>query len=139
MEMERYQLVEKGIFVQLHKGKGNKGECNNYRRISLLSVPSKIYERIVTERLMQLTEKKVIDEQGGFKRGKSCVDQIFAIKMLAEEYLGKDKKLYAAFIDLEKACDRMDREALWNVLNRYGVGGQLMEGIKFLIGGQMHV
>ncbi len=37
-------------------------------------------------------------------------------KMLVEEYLGKDKKLYAAFMDLKKAYDRVDREALWSVL-----------------------
>ena len=50
--------------------------------------------------------------------------------MLVAEYLGKGKKLYAACMDLEKAYDRVNREALWNVLNIYGVGGQLMEGIK---------
>ena len=32
-----------------------------------------------------------------------CVDQIFAIKMMVEEYLMKGEKLYAAFIDLDKA------------------------------------
>ncbi len=53
------------------------------------------------------------EEQGGFRKGRGCVDQIFAMKMLVEEYLGKDKKLYAAFMDLEKAYDRVDREALW--------------------------
>ncbi len=42
-----------------------------------------------------------------------------------EEYLGKDKKLFAAFMDLEKAYDRVDREALWNVLKIYGLAGQL--------------
>ncbi len=47
-----------------------------------------------------------------------------------EEYLGKDRKLYTAFMDLEKAYDRVDRKALWNVLKIYGVGRQLMEGIK---------
>lgn len=34
---------------------------------------------------------------------KSCVDQTVLIKMLAE-YLGKDMKLYAAYMNLEKAC-----------------------------------
>ncbi len=116
--------------MPLYKDKGNKDECNNYRGIRLLSVPGKIYGRILTERLMQITEKKVNDEQRGFRKGKSCVDQIFAIKMLVEEYLGKGKKLYAAFMDLEIAYDRVDREALWNVLRIYGVRGQLMEGIK---------
>ena len=44
--------------------------------------------------------------------------------------MGKDKKLYAAFIDLEKAYDRVDRKALWSVLRIYGVGGQLLKGIQ---------
>ena len=120
----------KAVIVPLHKGKGSKNECNNYRGISLLSVPGKVYGRILTERLMEATEAKVSEEQGGFRKGRGCVDQVFAIKMIVEEYLGKDKKLYAAFMDLEKAYDRVDREALWNVLRVYGVGGQLLEGIK---------
>ncbi len=93
-----YEL-KKAVIVPLHKGKGNKDDCNNCWCISLLSVPGKIYGRILTERLMQVTEKKISDEQGGFRKEKSCVDQIFAVKMLVEDYLGKDRKLYAAFLD----------------------------------------
>ncbi len=122
--------LKKAVIMPLHKGKGSKDECNNYRGISLLSVPGKIHGRILIKRLMQVTEKKVSDEQGGFRKGKTCVDQIFVIKMLMEEYLGKDMKLYAAFMDLEKAYDRVDRKALWNVLKISGMRGQLMEGIK---------
>ncbi len=48
------------------------------------------------------------------------------MKRLVEEYLGKGKKLYAAFMDLEKAYDRVDREALQSVLYIYGVDGQLL-------------
>ncbi len=48
--------------------------------------------------------------------------------------------MYAAFTDLEKAHDRVDREALWSVLRIYGVGGQLLRGIQaFFIKTQMHV
>ncbi len=59
-----------------------------------------------------------------------CVDQTFAMTRLVEGYLGKDKKLYAAFMDLGKAYDRVDREALWSVLRIYGVGEQLLKGIQ---------
>ena len=38
------------------------------------------------------------------------MDQIFTNKMMVEEYLGKDEKLYVAFMDLEKVYDRVDRE-----------------------------
>ena len=34
------------------------------------------------------------------------------------------------FIDLEKAYDRVNREALWQVLRMYDVGGKLLSGIK---------
>ncbi len=42
---------------------------------------------------MEVTEGKVNEEQEGFRKGRGCVDQIFAMKLLVEEYLGKDKKL----------------------------------------------
>ncbi len=61
------------------------------------------------------------------------------MKRLVEEYLEKDKKLYAAFMDLEKAYDRVNREALWSVLQVYDVGGQLLKGIQAFIERQMHV
>ncbi len=70
------------------------------------------------------------EEQGGFRKGRGCVDQIFAKMMLVEEYLEKDKKLYSACMELEKAYDRVDREALWSVLKIYGVGGQVLKGIQ---------
>ncbi len=58
------------------------------------------------------------------------MDQIFAIRILMEEYLRKDMKLNAAFMDLEKAYGSIDREALQNALKVYGLGGLVMKGIK---------
>ncbi len=68
---------------------------------------------------MKITDKSVGDEQGGFRKGRGCVDQIFAVKMLVEKYLEKDRKLFAAFMDLEKAYDRVDRKGLWDTLRVY--------------------
>ncbi len=47
-----------------------------------------------------------------------------------KEYMGKYKKLYAAFMDLEKAYARADRQSLWSVLKICGVGGQQLKGIQ---------
>ena len=120
----------KAIIVPLYKGKGSKDECGSYRGISLLSIPGKVYARILTVRMMEITESRVSEEQGGFRKGRGCVDQIFTVRMTAEKYLAKGKKLYVAFMDLEKAYDRVDWNALWDVLKIYGVGGQLLDGIK---------
>ena len=49
--------------------------------------------------------------------------------MITKKMLGKEK-VYAAFMDLRKAYDRVDWEVIWDILNVYGVGGSLMDGIK---------
>ena len=33
-------------------------------------------------------------------------------------------------MDLEKAYDRVDREALWKVMSKYGVRGKLLEAVR---------
>ena len=40
--------------------------------------------------------------------------------------------MYFAFLDLEKLYDRVDRDAMWNVLRLYGIGGRLLQGVKGL-------
>ncbi len=109
------------ISVPLYKGKGNREECNNYRGISLLSVPGQIYGRILNERMMKITDKSVGAEQGGFRKSKGCVDQIFAVKILVEKYLEKDRQLFAAFMDLEKAYP--PRTGPIDVVGGFGPGG----------------
>ncbi len=120
---------KKAIIVPLYKGKGSRSECSSYRGDKLIERSKKVYGRILTERLMEVTEGMVSEDQGGFRKGRGSVNQIFGMKRLVEGYLGKDKKLYATFMDLEKAYDRVDREAPWNVLRIYGVSGQLLKGI----------
>ena len=105
---------KKAIIVPCIKVKVVK-MSNNYRGISLLSVPGKVYGNVLTERLMEVTTRKVSEKQEGFRKGKGYVNQIFAIKIMVEEYLRKGEKLYAAFMDLEETYDRVHREALWNV------------------------
>ena len=120
----------KATIVPVYKGKGDKSECGSYRGISLLSIPGKVYGKILIGRVQEITNGKVSEEQGGFRTGKGCVDQIFNMRMIIEKMLAKDKNVYAAFMDLEKAFDRVDWEAMWDVLNVYGVGGRLLSGVK---------
>ena len=58
--------------------------------------------------------------------------QIFAVKQLVEKTIKKDKKIYMAFVDLEKVYDNVHREKLWKVLDEYGVKGRLLKAIQAL-------
>ncbi len=46
-----------------------------------------------------------------------------------EKYLAKHKDVFWAFMDLEKACDRIDKDGLWTVLRLYGLGSRLLKGV----------
>lgn len=116
--------------VPLYKGKGDKSVCGNSRGISLLSVVGKLYGRILIKRIRSATDEAIGEEQCGFRNGRGCVDQMFLVRQLCEKFLGKGKELFWAFMDLEKAYDRVDREALWQVLMFYGVGGRLLKAVK---------
>ena len=60
----------KAIIIPVYKGKVSKNECGNYRSVSLLSIAGKVYGRIVIERVQKITECRICDIQGAFKKGR---------------------------------------------------------------------
>ena len=76
-------------------------KCENYWGISLLSIPSKIYTRILDERTRCATESKVLEALGGFRKGRTCTDQLFIIRQLSEKMMENNKKMVVAFVDVE--------------------------------------
>merc|ERR1711888_425040 len=101
----------------------------NSRGISLLSVPGKVYGRILIERVVENSEGQVGEELSGFRKGRSCADQVFVLRRVCEKMKEKGKQVWVAFMDLEKAYDRIDRDAMWQVMRIYGIGGRVLRGI----------
>ena len=116
--------------VPIYKGKGDRMECGNHRGISLLSVVGKVYGRVLMMKLGRRTEEIIGEEQGGFREGRGCMDQVFTLRMIEEKCREKKKDLFVCFLDLEKAYDRVDRGKLWEVLGECGVVGKLGRGLR---------
>ena len=70
-----------------------------------------------------MTGGLIDDEQGGFREGRRCVDQVFTLKQISEKAREKKRKVYVGYIDLEKAYERVNRKALLQVLRMYDVEG----------------
>ncbi|XP_033105093.1 uncharacterized protein LOC117107507 [Anneissia japonica] len=56
-----------GIIVKIPK-KGDSLDCNNWRGITLLSIPGKIFSRIILERMKTSLERVVREEQASFRK-----------------------------------------------------------------------
>ena len=48
-------------------------------------------------------------------------DAIFVVRQLQEKYLAANKRLYMAFVDLEKVFDPVPRKVIWWALRKLGV------------------
>ena len=88
---------------------------------SLLSAVGILYGRVLIDIIRTRTDGLLGEKQCGFRIWRGCVDQLFVVRQLCEKFLAEGKDLFWAFMDLEKAYDRVDRDALWQVLRLYGV------------------
>ena len=122
----------KQLTIPLHK-KGSMQDCDNYRGIALLSVSGKVFCRVIQRRLAKRTEQMLRENQCGFRRGRGCIDHIFTLRTLAEKAREFNTTLYLSFVDLRKAYDSVNREALWLVLERrYQVPRKLIRILRAL-------
>lgn len=118
-----------GLIVKLPK-KGDLRDCSNYRGIMLLSVPGKVLNRILLERMKEAVDIQLRDQQAGFRQDRSCTDHIATLRIIVEQSLEWNSSLYINFIDYEKAFDSLDRETLWKLLRHYGVPEKLITLIQ---------
>ena len=95
-----------------------------------MSIPSKILAKIIITRIIDAVDQNLRREQAGFRKGKGCTDQIFALRNIIEQCTEWQRKLYIKFVDFEKAFDSIHRDSLWKVLRKYGIPEQLVLVIK---------
>jgi len=124
--------------IPIHK-KGDHYTTGNFRPISLLNTFSKIFESIISSRLINFFTKYCIlyKFQFGFRQNYSTK---LALLDSVDEILGalNDKHYVAAiFFDLAKAFDSIDHNILLSKLLNYGVRGPMHDWFKSYLSGRM--
>ena len=95
-----------------------------------MSIPSKVFCRILLGRIETAIDKKLRQEQAGFQKRRGCTDQIFALRNIIEQTLEWNCPLYINFIDFKKAFDSIHHDTLWKILRSYGVSLKIVSLIE---------
>ena len=123
-----------GTIIKLPK-KGNLADCNNWRGITLLSVPCKVLAEIVLERIYESLEQRMREGQAGFRKGRSCADQIFVLRNIIEQSVEWRRGVVINFIDFKKAFDSLHRPTMWNIIRSYGLPQKIINIIRMMYEG----
>ena len=109
--------------------KKDRTQCNNYRWISLLSVPGKVLTLILLQRLQAIIDPQLLEAQCGFRKGQDMVDQIRVVRQTVERATEYRISLFLCFVDL---TDLVNCQAMAAILKEYEVPHQLVAIIEEL-------
>ncbi|KAG7302389.1 hypothetical protein JYU34_013918 [Plutella xylostella] len=75
------------------------------------------------------------EEQGGFRPGRSCTDQLNVVRMILEQCNEMQCEIFTLFVDFEKAFDRVKWSSIWRILKKRGIPEKIIGLIKCLYEG----
>ena len=113
-----HESVAQFFWPTLYKRKGDRSICDNHRGISLLSIPGIILARVMLSRLAKHVKDCDIlpESQWGISQWSRHNGHDF--HSCKSSAMNKQCDLYAVFVDLTKAFDAVNKDALWKILKK---------------------
>jgi hypothetical protein len=132
-------LAFRTIFVPK---KGNPTEAENYRPISIASVITRHFNRVLAVRLEGLSAVDV--RQRAFRRTDGVAENLFLLSSLLRDARQRYRGLCLASLDLSKAFDSVSHDAIYCAMRRVGLSASFVAFVErmyrnsgtFIQGGQ---
>jgi sorting nexin-29 len=126
------QQWNEGIICPVYK-KGDRLNCNNYRPITLLNIAYKIFAVLLNERLIEIIENKLVDNQMGFCPNRSTIDNIFIVRQIFEKSHEHNSDLYNIFVAYPLAFDSVYSNQRIECLKKFDVPDKLIRLIALTL------
>ena len=113
--------------VPVFKNVGDRSTVKNYRPVSLLSVVSKVFEKLVNNRTVDHLEKSGLfsDFQYGFKSSQSTADLLTVVADRIARAFNRSEATQAVGPDIYKAFGRFRHTVLLHKLSSYVISGHI--------------
>ena len=113
--------------VPVFKNVEERSTAKKYRPVSLLSVVSKVFEKLVNNRIVDHLEKCGLfsDFQYGFRSSRSTADLLTVVSDRIARAFNRSGTTRAVALDISKAFDRFWHAGLLHKRRSYGISGQI--------------
>ena len=113
--------------VPVFKNVGERSTAKKYRRVSFLSVVSKVFEKLVNKRIVDHLKKCGLfsDFQYCFRSSRSTADLFTVRSDRIATTFNRSGATRAVALDIYKAFDRVWHAGLLHKLKSYGISGQI--------------
>ncbi|BHF65273.1 hypothetical protein SprV_0200828300 [Sparganum proliferum] len=119
-----------GILVPILKKEG-KTRFENYRGISLIEIAAKIFAIALLRRFQAMRDSRTRPNQAGFRAGRGCADQLFALRRILEFcHSCHWQPTTVCFVDFAVAFDSVHLESLWHIMALDGVPPEIIAMIE---------
>ena len=121
-------LLKQAKVIPIYKS-GKRYLANNYRPISLLSPISKIFESLISIRLISFLEDNNIisEQQFGFRKQHSTTHVVTDVQSQISKNLDNKQHTCVILLDFRKAFDTVNHQILVRKLEKYGIRGNILE------------
>ena len=111
--------------VPVFKNVGERSTAKNYRPVSLLSVVSKVFEKLVNNRIVDHLEKcgLFFDFQYGFRSSRSTAELLTVVSDRIARAFNRSAATRAVALNISKALDRVWYAGQLHKIKSYGVSG----------------
>ncbi|KAI3369442.1 hypothetical protein L3Q82_007488 [Scortum barcoo] len=119
--------------TQAEVTEGDRRVCSNYRGITLLSLPGKVYARVLERRIRPIVDPRIQEEQCGFRPGRGTLDQLYTLHRVLEGLWEFAQPVHMCFVDLEKAFEPCPSwYSVGGAPCEYGVREPLLRAVRSL-------
>ncbi len=112
----------------------DSSQCSGHRGIAVGTLPAKLYASVLERQLCDWAEGAGVRAEGqfGFRPRRGCAQAALVLRATIERVRARGERLYACFVDFQKAYDTVPRHLLWARLRQAGVAGSCIAAVQAL-------